>query len=79
MISFDDLSENEKAKLIWYEGEFITSILSDNTKFNLFSLSGSFVEVRFYLYTDDIQGISILTEKELDRYLEKVEINGVLS
>lgn len=78
MNSFDDLSDNEKAKIIWYKGEFITSIFSDDTKFNLFSLSGAFVEIRFHRHTDDVRGISILTEKELERYLEKVEIRGVL-
>jgi len=79
MTSFDDLSDNEKAKIIWYKGEFITSVFSDDTKFNLFSLSGAFVEIRFHRNNDEIRSISILTENELDRYLEQVEISEVLS
>ncbi len=79
MTSFDDLSDNEKAKIIWYKGKFITSVFSDDTKFNLFSLSGAFVEIRFQRHTDDIQGISTLAENELERYLEKVEISEVLN
>jgi hypothetical protein len=79
MISFDDLSDNEKAKIIWYKGEFITSVFSNDTKFNLFSLHGSFVEIRFHLDTDEVRSISVLNENELERYLEKVTIRGVLS
>jgi len=79
MIFFNDLSDNEKAKMIWYHGEFITSVFSDNTKFNLFSLCGDLVEIRFHRKTDDLLGISILSESELDRYLEKVEIREVWS
>ena len=78
-ISFDDLSDDEKAKVIWYNAEFVTSVCSETTKFNLFSLSDFFVEIRFDLHTDHVQGISFLDENELDKYLGMVEIPEVLS
>lgn len=77
MIFFNDLSDNEKAKLIWHHGEFIISVFSDSTKFNLFSLCGALVEIRFHCETDEVLGISILNQKQLERYLAKVEIESV--
>jgi len=79
MVPFDELSDDEKAKVIWYNGEFVTSVCSGVTKYNLFSLFDMFIEIRFHLETDEVLGISILNEKELDRYLGEVEITEALN
>lgn len=78
MISFNDLSDDEKAKVIWHHGEFVTTIYSDRIKFNLFSLSDFFVEVRFHRHTNEVMGISVLEERDLARYLGPVEISEAL-
>lgn len=74
MVHFKNLTDDEKARIIWYNGTFITSVYSSKTKFNLFSLFNQFIEVKFNLENDDVQGIEVLNSKELDRYLHLVEL-----
>lgn len=74
MVTFNQLSANEKAALIWHNAEFVMSRYTSQARFNLFSLSGVFIEIQYNLHSNDAEAIQILDEQTLNLYIGSIEL-----
>lgn len=74
MNAFDDLSDDAKAELIWRNAYFVASIEFSNVKANLFTIGAMFIEIQFDRQTSMHKSVAILTEKELEKYVQEIEL-----
>lgn len=72
------LKIDDKANLLWQDGEFVTSVTSDANTISLYALYGYFVEVTVNKACNKITDIVPFTKgASLEKYLDKINIDSL--
>lgn len=71
-IQFENLSLEDKAKLVWEEGTYVETLEYYNAKINLHSIGSVFIEVYYNVSTNEIEKISIADDVEMKKYLNNI-------
>ncbi len=73
---FDTLSINDKADLVWEQGEFIADRYYYNQILGLWAMKGFYVEMFYSQDENRITKIERVTdEKVLERYIDEMDID----
>jgi hypothetical protein len=72
--SFNRLSLDDRAKLLWEKGKFVESVTYYNYCLILYSLNREFVELFYDKSSQSILWISFANEYDMKKYLNKIEI-----
>ena len=73
------LNIDDKATLLWEDGEFVISAVSPENTVSLYSLYGYFVEVTVDKASTKITDIVPFTKgAALEKYLDKINIDALL-
>ena len=71
---FNRLSLEQRAKIVWENGEFVDSVMYNQYCLMLYSVNRHFVELFLDLETHHIVWISLANEYDLAKYLQGVQI-----
>jgi hypothetical protein len=72
--SFNRLSLDDRAKVLWEKGQFVESISYYNYCLILYSLNRDFVELFYDKNTQRILWISLANEYDMKKYLNNIQI-----
>ncbi|MEX1241785.1 MAG: hypothetical protein WEB30_18830 [Cyclobacteriaceae bacterium] len=71
---FNILSMNERANIVWRQGEFLDSVIYGNYCLMLYSVKRQFVEMYIDLKSHSIVSISLANEYDLTKYLDGIQL-----
>jgi len=71
---FNQLTVDQKARVILRESIFLTAIHEYSYKVHLYALGNFFVEVRLTPITSDVMKIGVIQGKELDKFIHHIEL-----
>ena len=63
--NFENLSLNERAELVFKYAKFLTTASYYNHRINLYSLKGSFVEVWYDVFNNEVEKIIPMSKPNL--------------
>jgi len=72
---FNDLPLDEKVLIISEYAKFLLTVEIIGYRMHLYSLNHNYVEVRHSLLSREVETISIIGYKELDKYLNRISLN----
>lgn len=72
--NFDQLTHNEKERLIIDQAIPVNSISNDERRIILYSLSIHFLEVTIKKVNAEVESIQLVKGKELDKYISNVRM-----
>jgi hypothetical protein len=73
-ISFDNLSFDEKAWLVYSFGTYLISAGNGDNRIHLFSLDGVLIEISLKISTRCIDNIRMIRYADLDKYLDVIAL-----
>jgi hypothetical protein len=76
-IKFNELPLTDKALLMAEFGTYLESIEHYDYWIHLYALHANFIEIYYNIHTRQIDRISMVEYKDLDKYLNRIVIHGI--